>query len=252
MKIIKNPKELQRELILKKKKHSIGFVPTMGGLHQGHFSLIDRSQIENDFTVVSIFLNPTQFDNKSDLATYPASLDNDINDLKKRNVDILFTPTFTNIYPDNYTYEVLEKDFSKQLCGSSRPGHFNGVLTIVLKLLNIVNPTRSYFGEKDFQQLKLIKNMVSAFFLTTEIINMPTVRDSQGLALSSRNKHLSPEGMEKAHFFARTLKQKKSLNQITEQLQNNAISIDYIDDVEGRRYAAVNIENVRLIDNVPI
>ena len=140
-------------------KSSLGFVPTMGALHDGHMSLIKRSLSENKNTLVSIFLNPTQFNNAKDLEAYPSEINEDIKKLESLNNDDLYliTPRYEAIYPDNYTYKVIESQLSKKLCGSARPGHFDGVLTVVLKLLNIANADTAYFGEKDYQQYLLIK-----------------------------------------------------------------------------------------------
>ena len=147
--------ELRKTLEGKK----IGFVPTMGGLHAGHESLVKRAVKENDITVVSVYLNETQFNDKNDLLTYPANFDDDKALLEKNNVDYLFAPTYSEMYPDDYRYKVTENDLSKTLCGASRPGHFDGVLTVVMKLFNIVRPCNAYFGEKDFQQLELLRGM---------------------------------------------------------------------------------------------
>ena len=151
---------------------AIGFVPTMGALHQGHISLVEKAQSENDIVVVSIFLNATQFDNENDLNNYPDTMDDDITILDKMNVDYLFIPNYENVYPDNFTYQIEEKSFSKELCGKSRDAHFSGVLTVVMKLLNIVKPTKAYFGEKDRQQLILIQGMVKAFFIAGIYVHM--------------------------------------------------------------------------------
>ena len=141
-------KEIRKNIQNKK----IGFVPTMGGLHAGHLSLINRAKNENEITIVSVFLNPTQFNDKKDLETYPANLQDDIALLEKADVDFLFAPSYAEMYPDNYKYKITENSFSKLLCGASRPGHFDGVLTVVMKLFSLVRPANAYFGEKDFQQ----------------------------------------------------------------------------------------------------
>ena len=153
-----------RSYIGKKTIKSIGFVPTMGSLHKGHLSLIKRSLLENAYTLVSIFLNPTQFDSQKDLDTYPQDLVWDIKQLKRINVDAVFTPCYKDMYPDGYRYKVMEKSLSQILCGKMRKGHFEGVLTIVLKLLCMVQPDKAYFGEKDYQQLELIEGLTKAFF----------------------------------------------------------------------------------------
>ncbi len=252
MKIIHEPLELQKELKDLKNKHSIGFVPTMGALHQGHISLIQQSQKENGLTVVSIYVNPTQFNDPKDFEKYPSNLEADIDLLKQLKVDYLFNPSYEQIYPDDFEYVVFEKTLSQKLCGQSRPGHFDGVLTIVLKLLNIVQAHHAYFGEKDFQQFSLIKKMAEAFFIPTQIKLCPTVRDQKGLALSSRNVRLSPHGFIKAQFFAETLKSKRTKKEVWDQLKSSGIEIDYLEEFDDRRFAAVRIENVRLIDNVTL
>lgn len=228
----------------------VGFVPTMGALHNGHKSLIKRALEENEIAVVSIFVNPTQFDDKKDLANYPKDNEKDFEILQDMGVDYFFHPTYNELYPDDYKYKVVENSFSKKLCGASRPGHFDGVLTVVMKLLNIINPQRSYFGEKDYQQYKLVKNMCDAFFMSTEIILCPTVRDDDGLALSSRNALLTPTERENAALFPSLLKSKLSPDEIKRELIKQGFKIDYIEDMDGRRFGAVYIGNVRLIDNV--
>ena len=166
MKIIRTCREMQAySHELKLKGENIGFVPTMGALHAGHLELVKRAKSENDVVVVSIFLNATQFHNQQDFEKYPRTLEKDSSLLFDMGVDVLFLPTHEELYPDDYKYRVQELDLSQELCGKYRPGHFEGVLTVVLKLLNLTQPTRAYFGEKDFQQLKLIEGMVSSFFL---------------------------------------------------------------------------------------
>ncbi len=252
MRVEKNPKNLQQLLAEIRKTKSIGFVPTMGALHQGHLSLIKRAKTENPFVVVSLFVNPTQFDNPEDLKTYPTQKKQDLIFLKKQKVDLVFCPDKNSLYPDNYAYRVMEQIFSEKLCGQKRPGHFTGVLTIVLKLLNLVRPEKVYFGEKDYQQLHLIQKMVEAFFIPTEVISCPTVRDQQGLALSSRNQKLSGAGLKKARAFSKILKNFREIREIKQNLQFLGVEIDYVEDRMDRRFAAVKIENVRLIDNVQL
>jgi pantoate--beta-alanine ligase len=229
---------------------SVGFVPTMGALHLGHMELIKQSCMENNSTVCSIFVNPTQFNSTEDLEKYPKTLAQDLELLKSKNVDYVFTPQYEDIYQDNYRFKIEEKEFSKKFCGEFRPGHFDGVLTVVMKLFNIVQPSRAYFGEKDFQQLTLIQDMVKAFFMNLEVVPVKTVRDSKGLALSSRNTRLSNAGIEKAQVFAKILKNSIDLDTARMQLQENQIEVEYLQEHQGRRLAAVWIEGVRLIDNV--
>ncbi len=245
---IQKIKETRKNLQNKK----IGFVPTMGGLHAGHLSLINRAKSENEVTVVSVFLNPTQFNDKKDLETYPANLKDDIALLENAGVDFLFAPDYTEMYPDDYKYKITENSFSKLLCGASRPGHFDGVLTVVMKLFNLVRPTNAYFGEKDFQQYKLLKGMAEAFFLDINIIPCSIVRGQNGLALSSRNKKLSPAGLALAPKFHQILASKKTAGQKKSELTQAGFTVDYITELDGHIYGAVFLENVRLIDNLEL
>jgi pantoate--beta-alanine ligase len=229
---------------------TIGFVPTMGALHEGHLSLVQRSKKENDITVVSIYVNPTQFDNKEDLGKYPVSLDEDNQALEKNGVDFLFLPEYKDLYPDNYVFKVTESDLSRKLCGASRPGHFDGVLSVVMKLLNIIGADKAYFGEKDYQQYLLVKRMAEAFFLDTEIIPCSLVREKSGLALSSRNRRLSQEGRVKAAEFYKLLNSGKPIPEIAGDLEKSGFRVDYVEEAFGRIFGAIFLENVRLIDNV--
>ena len=217
----------------------LGLVPTMGGLHEGHLALIERSMRENPFTIVSIFLNPTQFSDKADLERYPNDLENDLKKLGKIKIDAVFVPSYSEIYPDHYQYIVMENQLSKELCGKSKKGHFDGVLTVVLKLINIASPHRVYFGEKDYQQLELIRGMVDALFLPVQVVACPTVRAVSGLALSSRNQHLSSKGKKEAAFFLKVLKSYSTREKIIKNLEQKNFEIDYIEERAGRRYGAV-------------
>lgn len=228
---------------------TLGVVMTMGALHEGHLSLIRRSKQENDYTVCTIFVNPTQFDRKDDFDKYPITLDADSSTLENLKTDFLLLPDYKQIYPDEYRYKVMENDLSTILCGATRNGHFDGVLTVVMKLLHIVNANRAYFGKKDFQQYRLIKKMAEAFFLDTEIIGCEIVRENDGLAMSSRNVRLSVAGREKASFYASTFKKDLPLNEIRQILEGFDIKVDYLEERFGRRFIAVFIESVRLIDN---
>jgi pantoate--beta-alanine ligase len=229
---------------------TLGLVPTMGALHEGHRSLVERSIRENDVTVVSIFVNPVQFNNKDDLAAYPETFEDDCRMLENTGADYVFAPCYGEMYPDDYRYRITETTVSKTLCGASRPGHFDGVLTVVMKLLQIFSPERAYFGEKDYQQYKLVSGMAAAFFLHTRIIPCPIVRDQSGLACSSRNRRLSPEGIARAPLFHRILSSGSEVSEIQEQLEKNGFRVDYVTETDGRRYGAVYLEDVRLIDNV--
>lgn len=228
---------------------SLGFVPTLGNLHIGHASLLTTSVRENDITIASIFINPTQFNQPDDFKNYPKTLTEDLKILEDNGVDYCILPTEQAIYADDYHYQIHETKQSLALEGKHRPGHFSGVLTVVMKLFNLVKPHRSYFGEKDYQQLQLIRGMVSAFFLDIEIHACPTIREKSGLAFSSRNNLLSKEERLLAEKFASIFHQKLSCEEIISQLKELGIAIDYIEEHEGRRYAAVKIGAIRLIDN---
>lgn len=253
MVVIEVPQKLQAAChSVRLQRQSVGFIPTMGALHEGHLSLIRQARKECDVVIVSVFVNPTQFNNLEDFAKYPNTLTEDLALLKHENVDIAFTPTSDSMYADGKKYFVSETSHHNELCGRTRPGHFNGVLTVVMKLLNLTNADKVYMGEKDFQQLHLIQEMTKAFFMPMEIIACPTVRDEHGLALSSRNKRLSANGLERARFFAKAIKTQATLSEISELLEKNEIRVDYLEEKYGRRFAAVFIEDVRLIDNVTL
>jgi len=196
MKIISDPLELKE--YLKDKNQTIGFTPTMGALHEGHISLIKKARQENEIVVVSIFLNPTQFLKGEDLDKYPSRDAADKKICEISGVDILFLPTATDMYGEDEVSILAPKVRGYVLEGFSRPGHFNGVLTVVAKLLNIVSPTRAYFGKKDAQQLHLISLMVKQLFMSVEIVPVNTVREVDGLALSSRNAYLTKEDRKEA------------------------------------------------------
>jgi pantoate--beta-alanine ligase len=231
---------------------TLGFVPTMGALHQGHVSLIERSKKEMDRTLVSIFVNPTQFDDPQDFSKYPKTLAEDLKILEKAGVDYVLLPQEKDIYPDQYAYQVSENDLSSRLCGAHRPGHFKGMLTIVMKLLNLADAQRAYFGEKDYQQYLLIKGMAEAFFLKTQIIPCPTVRETDGLAMSSRNQRLKSEERKKAAKFPQTLMDSTDPLKTLDILNKEGFEVDYIEELGGRRFGAVRLGDVRLIDNVRI
>ncbi len=248
--VIKTPKDfinLRKQTLDGK---SVGAVPTMGALHEGHLTLIRKAQEENDIVVVTLFVNPTQFNNSEDLKKYPRNLDEDLKKISDLGADYLFFPEISDMYPDDYRYKVTENNFSQILCGAHRPGHFDGVLTVVMKLLNIVRPTRVYFGEKDYQQLQLVKGMVASYFMDIEVVPVPTVRDEEGLALSSRNERLSSEGLLKARTFAQILQSGKPLAEMKKDLQQHNIEVEYLEQHLDRTFAAVHIDGVRLIDNV--
>lgn len=231
---------------------SIGFVPTMGNLHAGHAHLLQRSRQENAVSVLSVFINPTQFNDSKDFKNYPKTLDDDKKIAADNGVDYLFLPTEKLLYPNGYTYKITENTISSQLEGKHRPGHFDGVLTVVMKLLQLIQPNNAYFGEKDYQQLQLIKGLVKEFFLPTNIIGCETVRDANGLAYSSRNNRLSLERQQFAAQFPALLKSHQDCNAIKEKLSSLGFSVDYIEEYQQRRYGAVFLEGVRLIDNLDL
>lgn len=212
MKIYRQVLPLQKDILqLKKERKSIGLVPTMGALHAGHLSLIQRARKENKILAVSIFVNPKQFGPNEDYLRYPRPFAKDRKLCLKEKVDILFVPSVKEMYPDGYlTYVKVEK-ISEKLCGKFRPGHFQGVATVVTKLFNLFQPDRAYFGEKDFQQLQIIKQMVKDLNLPIEIVPCPTVREKGGLALSSRNIYLSPDERIRALCLNQALKKAKDL-----------------------------------------
>lgn len=227
----------------------VGFVPTMGALHPGHVSLLERARRENDVVVLSIFVNPTQFNDPQDLAKYPRTLEADVA-LVAGLVDWVLAPAANAMYPDAYRYRVTETALSLEYEGAHRPGHFDGVLTVVLKLLNLVAPHRAYFGEKDWQQLELVRSMAADFFLPVEIVACPTIRDADGLALSSRNRRLSPAARAQAAVFPHILREAPDASVAAMRLVKAGFIVDYVADREGSRLAAIRIEGVRLIDHV--
>jgi pantoate--beta-alanine ligase len=231
---------------------TLGFVPTMGALHDGHLSLVEHSLAENDRTLVSIFVNPTQFNDPADLDAYPRPLERDLAVLEGAGVDFVLVPNAEEMFADGYRYRVFESELSTVLEGIHRPGHFAGVMTVVLKLLNIACAERAYFGEKDWQQLELVRGLVDAFFLPTDIVACPTVRDSNGLALSSRNAHLRPSDRQHAAKLHYVLTSAATTIDAVKQLADAGFTVDYVEDRNGRRLAAVRFAGVRLIDNVPL
>ncbi len=255
-----------------------GLVPTMGALHKGHINLIKQAKQENDRVAVSIFINPIQFNNPKDLETYPVTLEEDLNILKKQGVDLVWTPTIEDIYPENYKTYIQVEELSNELEGRSRPGHFKGVATVVAILFNAFQPNRAYFGQKDAQQLMLIKQMVSDLKFNLEVISCPTVRENDGIAISSRNKNLSEQGRKQAVCLYQALSAANQAiiageliaNNIKITMQNiidkyHLARIDYISVANPTNLKEVDIindqvlislavfvEDVRLIDNMTI
>jgi pantoate--beta-alanine ligase len=205
--IVETKANLQK---IREKKISIGFVPTMGALHQGHLSLIKKAKQDNGFVACSIFVNPIQFNNKSDLQKYPRNIDLDIGMLKSVNCDFLFYPSETEMYPNPVTEVFDFGDLDKVMEGKYRPGHFNGVAVVVKKLFEIIKPDRAYFGQKDYQQLAIIQKVVRDEKLPVEIIPCLTIREKDGLAMSSRNQLLDKAAREKAPMIYEALKEVKN------------------------------------------
>lgn len=277
MKIVNSIKELRLQLDEDKQKgKKVGLVPTMGALHAGHISLVKRCVAENDVCVVSIFVNPTQFNNPNDLLTYPRTLDEDCQLLESSGCTYVFAPSVEEMYPepDNRVFDF--GTVAQVMEGARRPGHFNGVAQIVSKLFYAVKPDVSYFGEKDFQQIAVIRAMVKQLEIPVKIVDCPIQRESDGLALSSRNTRLTPEQRQKAPVIARTLKEsitfvpEKSVQQVIDYVVstlNNVpdMSVEYFEIVDGNTLESITnwsdttypvgcitvyCGEVRLIDNV--
>lgn len=228
----------------------IGVVPTMGALHAGHVSLLEAARWECDVVVATLFVNPTQFDESADFENYPRTDAADLAKMEAAGVDVVFMPSVNEMYPSGATYTVQEDELSRELCGAHRPGHFTGVLTVVMKLLQIIGADRAYFGEKDYQQLQLIRGMVAAFFLETIIVPCPIVREADGLAMSSRNVRLSPEQRALAPQFNHILQTAPDAATAEQQLRERGFVVDYVTDKTDRRFGAVRLGSIRLIDNV--
>lgn len=231
---------------------SLGFVPTMGNLHQGHASLFLASSQENSSTLASVFVNPTQFNNKKDLELYPRTIEADVELMANSGVDFCILPKEEDLYADGYAYQIQEKHLSQLMEGKHRPGHFEGVLTVVMKLLHLARPHRAYFGEKDYQQYLLIKGMAKALYMNLEIKACPTLREASGLAYSSRNNRLNPEQRKRAEHFASLFLQNKPCPLLFEELTQAGIQVDYLEEYQNRKFVAAWIDGVRLIDNVII
>ncbi len=230
----------------------IGLLLTMGNLHEGHLALVRQSIHENQKTVVTLFVNPTQFNQTTDFEKYPRTRETDIKALEAIGVDYCLIPETTEIYPDDYGYQIQENELSLILEGIHRPGHFNGALTVIMKFFQLVKPTRTYFGEKDYQQLALVQGMIDAFFLDVELRACKTIRAPSKLALSSRNNRLSPNGLKTAHAFAEIFHNTQDCDIAKAKLEALGIKIEYLEEYNGRRFTAVHVEGVRLIDNYQI
>ena len=278
MKIVGTVKEVREQVKeWKKQGLSVGFVPTMGYLHEGHKSLMDAARKGNDKVVVSIFVNPMQFGPTEDLATYPRDLDHDAALCESAGVDLIFHPEAEETYEKDFCSFVDMTGLTEGLCGKTRPIHFRGVCTVVNKLFNIVTPDHAYFGQKDGQQLAVIKRMVRDLNMDIEIVGCPIVREEDGLAKSSRNTYLSPEERKAALILSKTValgkelaKTEKDANKVVEAMKKNIeteplAKIDYVEAVDALSMApveklegtcmlamAVYIGKTRLIDNTLI
>lgn len=228
---------------------SIGLVPTMGYLHQGHGSLIRRASMENDRVVVSIFVNPIQFNVKDDLDTYPRDLERDKDIVKEQGGDLIFNPSVEEMYPNNFSTFIDVEGLTEELCGRTRPGHFRGVCTVVTKLLNIISPDRAYFGEKDAQQLAVVKRMVEDLNMDIEIIGCPIVREDDGLAKSSRNVHLNPAERHAAVILNKSLWAAKEF--ILQGNKDSATIISYIRSILETE-PLCKIDYVELVDSLSL
>ncbi len=247
---ISNPNVLQKKIIhhLKAEGKTIGFVPTMGALHNGHLSLVKQCLKTTDITFVSIFVNPTQFEPNEDLEKYPRHIKQDKTVLKNCGTDILFLPTTNAIYPKikNNSTNVYVPTLSSLLCGKSRPNHFQGVCTIVCKLINIVQPDKLFLGQKDFQQLVILKKMVKDLFIQVTVIGGKTVREENGLALSSRNNYLTLKEKEDASLIYQTLKLGQKLFKNGET-STEAIIIKLKKNLAKSRY--IKTEYLKIVDS---
>ncbi len=255
---------------------TIGFVPTMGALHEGHLALMQQAKEENDLLVVSVFVNPIQFNKSSDLEKYPRNLEQDKKLLERVKCDILFAPTVEEMYPEPIIKEYDFGMLGKVMEGANRPGHFNGVAIVVKKLFDITIPNKAYFGEKDFQQLAIIKKLVAMEHLNLEIVPCPIVREFDGLAMSSRNERLTAQQRKNAPFIYKTLQQalkmtaSKSVMEVKSWVENefnsndafgleyfevgDAVDLQQVKDWKGTKnimgFVVANMRNVRLIDNI--
>ena len=278
MKVLRTVQEIQAfSKAAKDAGRSIGLVPTMGALHEGHLTLMRRARQENDVVIASVFVNPTQFGPNEDFDAYPRRFEEDCKKMETIPVDAVFHPEPKEMYPEGYcTYVNVEGDITKKLCGAQRPGHFRGVATVVTKLMNLSRADRAYFGQKDAQQVVVVKRFVSDLNIPTEIVMVPIVREESGLARSSRNQYLSSEEKEAALVLSRSLKKGKEAFEggekdvetlkkiVRDEIETEATAvIDYVDiysfpallpikkaEQPALLAIAVKIGKTRLIDNV--
>lgn len=280
LEVIEKTEDMRNRVgLVKAQGQTIGFVPTMGALHDGHLSLIRRARAENDSVILSIFVNPIQFDRNDDFLNYPRQLERDLDMASGEDVDVVFSPGAAEMYPEGYsTYVEVVSGLTRGLCGASRPGHFGGVATVVTKLFNIVRPDRAYFGQKDLQQAAVIKKLVKDLEMDVDVVVMPTVRDADGLATSSRNRRLTNKerqtalsiykALERARelFASGEISTKVSVREMRDVLKKaGIIRIDYVsvvdpETLEGLDQAypgavaaiAAWVGSTRLIDNTAL
>ncbi len=276
MRVVKTIPELRT--LRQQVSGSVGFVPTMGYLHPGHLALVKQARIENSAVIASIYVNPAQFGPREDFASYPRDLDQDLELLRGEGTDIVFVPSDAEMYPPEFSSWIDVEKVTERLEGAYRPGHFRGVATVVAKLFNIVQPSRAYFGQKDAQQVVVVKRMVTDLNMELEIVVVPTLRESDGLAMSSRNVYLSPEERQaatvlfKALTLARQLRQSgendagEIRRQMTSLIEKDPLArIDYVSIADAETLEelnlidrpalaslAVRIGSTRLIDNMPL
>lgn len=277
MLVIKSIASLRKTLQkIRQRKKRIGFVPTMGALHEGHLSLIRVCRRENDLTLLSIFINPTQFGPHEDFNKYPRAFKKDSSLAKKEGVDIIFHPSVDEMYSRNHLTFVETRGITDILCGRFRPGHFRGVTTVVSKLLNIVEPDSMYLGQKDAQQVAVLKKMISDLNFSVAVKICPTVREKNGLAMSSRNQYLTPKQREEASILYRTLKTAKTkilqgeknisslLKSMHQQItEHSSLKVEYIECVHPQTFERIHsikgrvmlalagrLDKTRLIDNI--
>jgi pantoate--beta-alanine ligase len=234
---------------------SIGLVPTMGSLHEGHIALLRSARAENETVVMSLFVNPAQFGDASDLAKYPRDEERDLELAREAGADLVFAPSVDEMYPRGFQTWVDVTELGAILEGRFRPGHFRGVATVVLKLLNIVRPTRVYFGQKDAQQVEVIRRLAADLAVEVELRIVPTVRDADGLALSSRNARLTAEERAAALALPRALTTRDRAAALAELASSNGLEVDYVEVVDFDPpvlAGAVRVGSTRLIDNVPL
>jgi pantoate--beta-alanine ligase len=261
----------------RKEQGTVGFVPTMGALHEGHMALVRRARKENSKVIASIFVNPTQFGPKEDLSRYPRTPEEDVRLLEKEGADLVYMPTAEAMYPEGFTTTVHVKGVTEHLEGAFRPGHFDGVATVVAKLFSRVGACTAYFGEKDWQQLQVINRLVLDLDLPVKVVGVPTVREEDGLALSSRNRYLSEDERKKAALINKALKEtaeairkdpagiEAMLEAGQRQLENSGFRLDYFECADAatctpvrklekpaRLLVAAWLGNTRLIDNWPV